>query len=146
MAHVKKTKFVPSSSMKRRDNLVASDYTNVPKFIPSYQIKHEKPNMLSLISMDYQQTWTKEKNEYLKSQTASNNEKKEKNLKAKIKLIQQRNVFPKVTDKPSVKKTAKYDHIQSRYMKINQKPQIPSEKKLLLNDQHKTTTKFRSRI
>jgi hypothetical protein len=64
--------------------------------------------------MEYQQTWTNEKNEYLKSQTSRNNEKKEKNLKPKTKINQQRTICPKVTEKPA-KKTTKYDHIQSRY-------------------------------
>jgi FKBP-type peptidyl-prolyl cis-trans isomerase len=115
MAYIKKTKFVPAVSLKRRDNLVASDFTNVPKFIPSYQTKSEKPNMSSLISMEYQQTWTKEKNEYLKSQSARNNEKKENNLMTKTKVNQQRAVRLKVTEKPPAKKITKYDHIQSRY-------------------------------
>jgi hypothetical protein len=142
MAHFKKTKFVPAVSMKRRDNLVASDYTYVPKFVPSYQIKQEKPNMLSLISMDYQQIWTKEKNDYLKSQTASNSEKKEKNSKPKIKVIQQRIVNSKVIEKPLAKKTTKYDHIQSRYKNINQKPRTSSENKLISSNQHNTATKL----
>uniref|UniRef100_A0A2S2Q2B4 Uncharacterized protein n=1 Tax=Sipha flava TaxID=143950 RepID=A0A2S2Q2B4_9HEMI len=146
MAHIKKTTFVPSVSLKRRDNLVASNYTNVPKFIPSYQAKSEKPNMLSLISMEYQQTWIKEKNEYLKSQTARNTEKKENSWKSKTKVNQQRTVRPKVTEKPLAKKTTKYDHIQSRYKIINQKPRSPSENNLISNDQHKTTKKFRNRI
>jgi hypothetical protein len=146
MAYIKKTTFVPAVSLKRRDNLVASDYTNAPKFIPSYQMKHEKPNMSSLISMDYQQTWTKEKNEYLRSQNENNSVKKEKNFKSKVKVIQQRTVCPKITENPPSKKTTKYDHIQSRYKIINQEQRTPRENKLVSNDKNKTSTKLLNRI
>lgn len=118
MAYIKKIKFERAVPLKRRDNLMSSDYTDVPPFKPSYQKTCEKPNMFYLMSMEYQQIWTKEKDEYLKSETF--NAKKVKTVtKTHLKPVRQKIVRKKVAEKPPPKKTTKYNHIQSKYKVIN---------------------------
>jgi|UniRef100_A0A2S2R4T8 hypothetical protein len=126
MTHVKKVKNELTVPLKRRDNLISSDYTDVPVFMPSYQKNCEKTNMFYLMSMEYQQIWTKEKDEYLKSR-AFNAKKVKKVKKIRVPTVQQETVREKITEKPPLKNTTKYDHIQSKY-KIRNQPVCENKK------------------
>jgi hypothetical protein len=123
MAYVQKVKYERTVLLKPQDNLVSSDYPEVPAFMV-LQKKCEKPDMFYLMSMEYQDIWTKKKNAYLNSFKKKTNGRNF--IKENATMIKPRHVRPKVEEKP-LKKTTKYDHIQSKYHVTNRPPRKQCE-------------------
>lgn len=116
MGYQKKLSFERTVPLKRRDNLVSSDYTDVKPFIPSYDTRCEKPNVFYLMSMEYQRIWEQEKNEYFKSTITVA-------LKPRLRghAIKHQHNIPRSTVPYRVpeKRKTKYDHIKPKYHIIN---------------------------
>lgn len=114
MTYHKKLKFEVAVPLKRRDNLLSSNYANVEVFIPSYQNKYVKPNLFYLMSMEYQRLWMEEKEEYLKSINVGR-ELKRNWLRGFALKHQSKIPWLKVPDRPDYKGTMKYAHIKSKF-------------------------------
>lgn len=96
------------------DHIGNSPYTRKSKrFVPSYC--DENVNMFDLLSMEYARLWTIEKEQFIK-QSVATKEKKRTLMRRFVPKHQHNNPRLRVPDTRAMKKTSKYDHIQSRYL------------------------------
>lgn len=64
LTNINKKTFVPSKKVILKDKIVSSKFMDVQKFVPSYMQTNCKPNIKSLIKMDYVKIWQKEHEMY----------------------------------------------------------------------------------
>lgn len=104
--------------MKRRDNIVSSNYMDFKPFLPSYEEKCDKTNFFYLMSMEYQRIWTQEKEVYLRSLNFG-----PENISSWLRgqAVKHEHNIPrlKVSDRPPKQKTTKYDHVKSKTVTWN---------------------------
>lgn len=118
MAYHKKIKFEMAVPIKRRDNIVSSNYMDFKPFLPSYEEKCDKTNFFYLMSMEYQRIWTREKEIYLRSLNFG-----PENISNWLRgqAVKHQHNIPrlKVSDRPPKQKMTKYDHVKSKIVTWN---------------------------